>query len=218
MSTIATAWALSRRAYRETVTVQSKAAHALVESVGGTLFIAFRGTCNDADKLIDLDILLQPVEFGRVHRGFLTSAYSLWWLLESRIRSAERVVLTGHSKGGAEAVVTALFLAEHASKTRIITFGMPAVGDKQFSAWVDETVKHDRFVNESDIVPGLLSGQYKHNGVLHWFDGKRCRPSAPWLARLALRMRLNTWPFIGESLRDHSIDDYSAVLGVCPDV
>ena len=96
--------ALCQESYDRT-TIESEDAHVLVtESVGVTIF-AFRGTdlrCivdlwRDADNLTVSDHLL-----GELHQGFYQDACSVAWQLVPLARSG--CIITGHSKGGAEAL------------------------------------------------------------------------------------------------------------------
>ena len=137
--------------------------------------VAFRGTEKKIrDWMIDLNTLGTNRPYGRVHRGFWFAFNSVAELLETEINKlgSPKLVLTGHSLGGALALVAA---AEwlHAGKYEIqsmYTYGQPAVGKKQFPDFLNEKMNGNYFraVNDDDIVP-MVPPTYKHVGELRQF-------------------------------------------------
>ncbi|GEM_PF-1465826 len=79
------------------------------------------------------------------------------------------IFVTGHSKGGGEAIDFALELQRLKFPIGgVYTFGQPRVGDRAFANLYNETLYEETFrvVNQNDIVPrvpGVLLG-YKHCG------------------------------------------------------
>jgi len=79
------------------------------------------------------------------------------------------IFVTGHSKGGGEAIDFALELQRQKFPIAgVYTFGQPRVGNRAFANLYDETLYEETFrvVNQNDIVPrvpGVLMG-YKHCG------------------------------------------------------
>lgn len=74
-----------------------------------------------------------------------------------RERKNQEVWLTGHSLGGALAVILAATLRENGVPVHgLYTFGAPRVGDKEFAKQLNRGLRnksHWRVVNEGDLVP-----------------------------------------------------------------
>ncbi|CAE6464733.1 unnamed protein product [Rhizoctonia solani] len=71
-------------------------------------------------------------------------------------RGTSLVTLTGHSLGGAISLIDALYLSINlpSAKLKVVTHGMPRVGNPEFAALVDSKITDiSRVVNEKDIVP-----------------------------------------------------------------
>ncbi|CEL58747.1 Lipase OS=Rhizopus oryzae PE=1 SV=1 [Rhizoctonia solani AG-1 IB] len=71
-------------------------------------------------------------------------------------RGTSLVTLTGHSLGGAISLIDALYLSINlpSAKLKVVTHGMPRVGNSEFAALVDSKIADiSRIVNEKDIVP-----------------------------------------------------------------
>ena len=153
---------------------------------GDELIIAFRGTqpysngTQDAaaqqltveDWLNDADFAPQTdAELGQVHKGFRDAFYNLWpgilnqlkaWQAAGKIGPATRVYVTGHSKGGALAMLAALKL--RAEKllpvTEVDTFAAPRVGGADFAArYAAQGINGVRYENEDDVVPHVPLNQ-----------------------------------------------------------
>ena len=132
---------------------------------------------------------------GRVHSGFNTAVDQNFPGLKTLVKNRRReknqeILLTGHSLGGAIAILTAIGLSESdefpCQKT-VYTFGAPRVGDTKFRVSFDslEELNHYRFERGNDIVPQLplsqpfhfiadifhldqLVPEYRHTGVLKY--------------------------------------------------
>ncbi len=148
--------------------VDSEACIALTDD--GTAYVVFRGTQNFRDVLTDL--AFWPVEWndtGLVHWGFLTG----WALLAQEFavwfagNHPARIVVTGHSLGGALAT---LFAAQNPS-AKLVTFGCPLVGDAAFAAqFAGRTVQ--RYRNCCDLVPRVPPklGIFEQLGGMRYID------------------------------------------------
>ncbi|KAG6421660.1 hypothetical protein SASPL_118217 [Salvia splendens] len=147
----------------------------------GTITVAFRGTepFNAKDWMTDFDIswCKLPNLKGRVHCGFVKALGLLatdhnqdcpYATIAQLLRSnhATRLVVTGHSLGGALAVLFASGLVMHGEDELmerlegVYTFGQPRVGDARFGEFMEERfrawgVEYYRFVYNYDIVPRL---------------------------------------------------------------
>ncbi len=140
---------------------QTKLYGYMIESVAGVL-IVFRGTRTVGEWLTDFDI--RQVEFpyvdaGRTHSGF-TELYGV--LRPSILRGLQfsphwkRVVVTGHSLGGALATLAALDIMANTLyyNLSMYNFGSPKVGDPQFATVYDQKVQSSfRIANLFDPVP-----------------------------------------------------------------
>jgi hypothetical protein len=116
----------------------------------------------------DFDLVLKTVSYstGSVHTGFANSLDNLWAGLCSAIKSVYqnggKILITGHSKGGALAALAAkrlIFenvLPAGVIPTAVFTFGAPRAGDEDFAAAYDAAMpNHWRFEHRNDIVPHL---------------------------------------------------------------
>jgi len=148
-----------------------------ITDLGSYVIVAVKGTDSLREWLLDAEAWMRPLylhqdEFGRVHSGF----YEAYQAVADRVDAAlvkigKPVIFTGHSLGGAIAVLLAhLYTRVNDATTLkgVYTFGQPRVGDGQFSSNCKANFgsRHFRFVDELDIVtrlPGLLVG-YRHSG------------------------------------------------------
>lgn len=122
---------------------------------------------------------------GKVHAGFYSALRKVWGvalpngeILPKRLvnRGSKTIWMTGHSLGGALAVLCAaqaLFVSRIPVQG-VYTFGQPRVGTKEFAAAVNERLGSGifRFVNDRDIVPRvpLFSMGFCHYGCQRFFD------------------------------------------------
>jgi V8-like Glu-specific endopeptidase len=144
-----------------------------VASSAGAVVVAFRGTESTGDWLANLDVLGTSQPYGIVHRGFHTGFTLVKSRIEQELRRLpdRKVVLTGHSLGGALAMIAAAEWHGVFPIHAIYTYGQPAVGRGTFPAFMREHYGEmiNRFVNDDDIVP-LVPPGYRHVGRLFQFD------------------------------------------------
>lgn len=137
--------------------------------------IAFRGTQRDyRDILTDLDFRKAAANAlgGKVHRGFYTALGAIQPDLERAVRFNRPIYITGHSLGGALALLAASVLNRpiYLMRTNLVlyTFGCPRVGNEQFTTFLHlfENVRHYRVTNVADVVPWVpfMSLQFRHGG------------------------------------------------------
>lgn len=138
--------------------------------------VSFRGTASLGDWMTNLNLLTATLPYGTVHRGFLGAFQSVRAQLEGvldRVTAAgRRLVLTGHSLGGALALIAAVEWRDRYTVSWIHTCGQPAVGHRNFLATVEARYGdiYCRFVNDDDIVP-MVPPSFKHTGRLIQFAG-----------------------------------------------
>lgn len=194
------------------------------------LVVAFRGTTSKADRKTDFRISIGRAEVDnhpqhvRVHAGF----YDAYKLVEPRLHAAissvpgKSVYLTGHSLGGAVALVASAALGGRDDLgnrvAAVYTFGAPRVGGRDFPAIVK--APHYRIVNSGDVVPlvppSWMNG-YVHTGEPFLLKGKRLKPvrKRPTGSVVILAIRgILLWPFSRRLLfsRHHDIALYAARL------
>jgi hypothetical protein len=115
---------------------------------------------------------------SKAHQGFSAQADVILADLQQQQPQAglERPLwITGHSLGGALAILLALQLSKiHGSKLAgVVTFGQPKVGDALLTQAITQQLLpfYRRYVNQRDIVPKLPPlPDYRHSGQLYYFD------------------------------------------------
>ncbi len=132
------------------------------------LIVAGRGTDEARDVLTDVwSWPVQDPDLGWCHAGFLHDARAMWSLIRDllfkHLMNGTAVWLTGHSKGGAWATLTAgLMLADlRLPPDGLVTFGAPRAGGWRLKRAL-EAVPLRRVVDQGDPVPwvpppGLLA-------------------------------------------------------------
>jgi hypothetical protein len=122
--------------------------------------LAFRGSDPVTLQTWVTDVIVKLVtcdEYaGRVHHGFSLVLRQTWKKIEKILEAVEDkpLFLTGHSMGGALAVLTACRLAKMGRHpVAIYTFGAPRVGDRNFCAGY--SLPTYRIVNRLDLVPEM---------------------------------------------------------------
>lgn len=155
--------------------IENAGTECFVSGDSDVALVAFRGTEKKiGDWLIDLNTVGLNRPYGRIHRGF-------WFAFESvaeQIRDAidslgkPKLVLTGHSLGGALACIAAAEWLHDGSREvlSIYTFGQPAFGKGDLPDRIYQRVNgaYYRFVNDGDIV-SMVPPTYRHAGELKHF-------------------------------------------------
>ena len=130
---------------------------AIYKRYGGYV-VVFNGTDSVSDWLDDIKYIPKAFAGLRVHKGFSDNVMSVMHTIESNVKRGDKVIFTGHSKGGAEAeLASEYWLYKHGRLPICVTFGMPAIFyDKHLNNSI-------RVVNEHDPVPrvGMRIG-FKH--------------------------------------------------------
>ena len=174
---------------------------AFVAGNSNCIIVVFRGTINEKDGqfdpnnwLVNLDAIQVPIDLvfhvsGRIHDGFATAFSTLWPGIQDAIQKlqtgAQSVWITGHSLGGALALIAAAArtFADRLPFNGLYTFGQPRVGDPEFCGNCDTHFgdQYFRFVNDEDIVTRVpprifphfpLPDIYGHCGQLRYFDAQ----------------------------------------------
>ncbi|KAI8149014.1 lipase [Fennellomyces sp. T-0311] len=150
------------------------------------IYVVFRGTSSVRSGIVDAQFVPvnYPVASGtKVHKGFLDSYNAvrddLLAVLDNQVDQYPdyKVVVTGHSLGGAQALLCALDLFNieggryGLNRLSLFTQGQPRVGDPAFADYVISTnIPYERLVNKRDIVPHVPPGiiNFLHAGEEFW--------------------------------------------------
>lgn len=114
-----------------------------------------RGTSNVENAMVDVAFMLLPNKHTgvKLHQGFAQSADYIYDKVKLDLNRDYRISTTGHSLGGAAALILAMYLdADGYDVGKVITFGQPKVtniaGSRKYSH-LDVT----RVVTPKDMVP-----------------------------------------------------------------
>lgn len=166
--------------------LESDNAEGYVFTFSDKIIIALRGTEPNQFSDITADLKFWRVNYTsaeKIHSGFFFEALSLWGKvvdvlykeLKLDSKDARKIYVTGHSLGGAMAVVMTSFVQKHTPVhgrlESLITFGQPRVGNKEFN----DSIKCEwkRFVNNNDVVPRVPPKMYNlfaDGGDLHYIN------------------------------------------------
>lgn len=130
------------------------------DNFDGMLILAFRGTqpsIKDVHTDVKMDLIPAP-QGGQVHKGFLEAYNLVAQQISTFLQKDDSglpVYITGHSLGGALAMVATRYL-ESDSVGATYTYGCPRVADDEFYAKIKTPVY--RIVNAADIVPRVPLG------------------------------------------------------------
>ena len=125
----------------------------------------------------------------------------------------KQVIFTGHSLGGALAVVAA---ARSKYVGEVYTFGQPRVGNRKYSKQVKSKVY--RFVNNNDIVPRIPPPLvFRHQGTKYQIvDDRIVIPTSNWKAFwLSMEVRIKRifkLSYFRSLVGDHDINAYHKIL------
>ncbi|WP_455208905.1 lipase family protein [Kaarinaea lacus] len=141
-----------------------------------TQLIVVRGTSNVENALVDIAIqLINSNDSGiRLHNGFAVSAKGIYNDIKPKLNKHYKIRTTGHSLGGAVAVVLAMYLQNDGYQVeRVITFGQPKVTN---IAGANKLDKLDiwRVVTAKDLVPLVppLDIADINNMDIYWHSGR----------------------------------------------
>lgn len=201
--------------------------------------VVFRGTepSNTINFLTDATTEPKPfLAMGRVHGGFHRNLRAVWtdvaeWIDQEASHGLKALYFTGHSLGGAMAVLAAAtlwgderFLRWRPLLQGVYTYGQPPVGDAEFARACDERFGrlHFRHVYGHDLVPRLpprSTGSFRHSGREYvgslegWMPQSRAVEQV-YTALLSLPVGLAAWvcrqfAFLRWVRLPYSLDDHS---------
>jgi len=158
--------------------IQVRDTECFVATKEDLVLVCYRGTAGVRDWLRDLTIYGTTLPYGRIHagfyHGFAQARHQVETVLERFGVQNSKLVIAGHSLGGALATVAAAQWTadETYHVSSVYTFGQPAVGKRGFPNFVRSRFGNRlfRFVNDDDIV-ARVPPTYRHVGTLKKLDG-----------------------------------------------
>lgn len=150
----------------------------------GDVYVTFRGTESPEDWLVNVAVRQVPQQhsWGNVEDGFANVYSQCASTILDAIRGASpaRVIVTGHSMGGALATLCAADIRRAVDlTTTVYTFASPRVGDPAFAQRFNADCPDTwRVVNTEDLItnvpPSTSALDARHrgllDGILHFFD------------------------------------------------
>lgn len=139
--------------------------------------VCFRGTDEGSDWIKNLSLISSGISGYSVHSGFKNALDNVYSTIKNRMHSVQEkpLYITGHSLGGAMAVICAIrFLVSYVKFEGLYTFGQPRVFKRGSAQKFARLVKgrYFRYENNNDAVihlpPWLLN--YVHCGALRYID------------------------------------------------
>ncbi|MDC7816773.1 MULTISPECIES: lipase family protein [Pseudomonas] len=139
-----------------------KSTQAYITHHDAVVLIGIRGTLEMSDWWRDVDAAQVPFEEGegKVHHGFYDAYQALKEFIQSyldQFYSGQKVIICGHSLGGAIALLLAEALRRDSDNdydVLLYTYGAPRAGDADFVA-AASALPHHRMVNNNDVVPSV---------------------------------------------------------------
>lgn len=197
----------------------------LTDEINKTHYVSIRGTINSHNALQDIKFFKdRSFRLGiELHTGFHRTAEMIADDLFTRLDKTYTTWVTGHSLGGAEAIIVAWYLDYSGHNiAECITFGQPKVTDSHGIRKMRGKIKLTRVVNETDVVSlvppaGTHMNRYAHLGDMIKLldDGKYCYLAEPdslnfgvnsfwlWSARESF-----SFYEMGKELPDHYMTNY----------
>ena len=200
------------------------------ESDGEVKKVFFITGTEDLDD-IGIDIKVKPVPLDDtdqsilVHKGFKSYADAalsdgiLNFLVEYiNSHTQEKIYITGHSLGGAIAMMTAVRLVDagaNMDNVKVVTFGAPAIGNKNFAEKYRDKIHLTRAVMDSDIVDVSLNiFGYTHFGEV--VDYKQVESSTQYAHAMTLYLDCAMRKFYDADLKINSQNKIKTPVYIAP--
>ncbi len=138
--------------------------------------IVVRGTANAENGIVGLSLKLLPDKHAKIalHQGFAQVAEGVYQAVLPTLRKDYKISTTGHSLGGAIAVILAMYLdLDHRTLGPTITFGQPKITNVS-GALAFRHLDITRIVTSQDLVPLVppLDLMDINNINIYWHLGK----------------------------------------------
>lgn len=140
-----------------------------------TQVISVRGTSNIENAMVDVYLqLVEDRKTGlRLHHGFSLAARKIYAELKPLLKEGYKINTTGHSLGGAVALILAIYLdVDQFDIGQVTTFGQPKVTNAAGAAKIQH-INVIRVVTQLDLVPliPLLDPLDINNLDIYWHAG-----------------------------------------------
>ncbi len=187
------------------------------------LVLAFRGTASFKNVITDIKISKIKYPKRRLffrkyksHKGFSNAYLGIRDQLikdyKEHLQKNDRILMTGHSLGGALATIAALDFKrtlKYKNKLAVYTFGSPKVGNDDFVRVYNKKVKNSfRIVNDEDIVPQSPPGFEHVNNYVLIDEGERIIVKPGFFEKIEKRFEGAGGVLTGKALKAHSSDGY----------
>ncbi len=138
--------------------------------------ISVRGTSNVENAMVDIALKLMTDEKtgARLHQGFAYAAKQVYARIKPLLRRDYKIQFTGHSLGGAVALILAMYLdADRLDIEQVTTFGQPKVTNLTGANGIAH-LDIVRVVTPTDLVPLLppFDPLDLSNLDIYWHAGK----------------------------------------------
>lgn len=152
---------------------------------GDTFYITFFSTNSKKDWVFNFRGIRRVIPYEgtnkkiRVHTGYITAYKACRDEIANRLKASgkKKVVITGHSLGGAVATIAALDIKYNnpESSVDVVSFGSPRVGNKHFVASFNKRLPNNIRVSTGNeftlVLPPEWTG-YRHVGVNKHYGAK----------------------------------------------
>ena len=183
-----------------------------------TQLISVRGTANLENAIVDIALQLtadNPVGI-RLHNGFAQSALGVFQQIKPKLKRDYTINTTGHSLGGAVAVVLAMYLdKDNYNIDKVISFGQPKVTNLAGTKIYDH-LSILRIVTPKDVVPLLppLDPSDIDNLDIYWHLGTEIvlLGGNQYSMLSGMKSMLRTVNFLNDQPSEENIHNHDMVL------
>lgn len=184
-----------------------------------TQVVSVRGTTNIENAMVDILLKLRPDKTAgiQLHEGFGFAARQVYTELKPLLKADYRIRTTGHSLGGAVALILAIYIdADRFNIDQVITFGQPKVTNIAGANKISD-LNVIRVVTPLDIVPLVppLDPLDINNLDVYWHTGKEVILLAgnhyavvEGLESMLRATRFTQQPFNQENIGNHKMSFY----------
>lgn len=183
-----------------------------------TQIIAVRGTSNIENAIIDVALKLTVDKQAgvRLHNGFSQAAQAIYTEIKPQLKKDYVINTTGHSLGGAVALILAMYLDVDDFKIgQVITFGQPKVtniaGAEQF-----KHLNVTRVVTPKDLVPLVppFDPVDLNNIDIYWHLGQELIlfPDTTYAMLEGLNSMIRASKFTQEPLNENNLKNHQMTL------